>query len=132
MHLPQGIAGWGVFATGLVVIAYRIHGIDAPRAWIEWVERRFVYATNVRAVGLVFLVIAALLGYFGKPVGAIAPFFRASVALLSLVALLLIVLQNHARHIALATAEASDAKIRIGSVIVTLLGLGLALCAFFV
>lgn len=133
LHIPQDVAAWAVFVFGALLVAYRIHGIDAPRSWIEWVERRFTYAMNLRFFGgfLLLAVIAAL--YLGRPTGAILSFmFIAGMSVLALVGLCLLLLQNHLRSLILATAEGSDRGIRLMSILLTLLGLGCMLAPFFV
>jgi len=132
MHLPQGIQGWAVFLTGLLIIAYRIHGIDAPRTWVEWLERQFAYTINLRFIGGITLAIALVLAYFGGTgqtmVGLL---FLASVAMLALVGLGLLVFQNHVRLFIVASAEGSDMTLRVTSVLIVLAALVWALVPFF-
>ena len=133
LHIPQDIAAWAVFVFGMFLVAYRIHGIDAPRSWIEWVERQFTYAMNLRFYGgfLLLAVIAVL--YFGRPTGTILSFlFIAGMSVLALVGLCLLLLLNHLRSLIVATAEGSDRGIRLMSVFLTLLGLGCMLAPFFI
>ena len=132
MQIPSSFIGWSVFTTGLLIVAYRIHGIDGPRAWIEWIERQFTYSTNLRIIGAVFLLVAITLGFFGGlQAGIIGNLFVFCVTILGLVGLSLLVLQNHARHVIFATAESSDLKIRISSVIIVLIGMGLMIAPFY-
>ncbi len=132
MQIPQGIMGWTVFATGLLIVSYRIHGIDAPRQWVEWIERQFVYAINLRFLGGILLAVAIGLVYIGgMSQDLLGLLFLLSVALLAIVGIGLLLLQNHLRHIIFATAESSDAMIRWMSVGIVVAGLGLMLAPFF-
>jgi hypothetical protein len=126
--------GWTVFATGLLVVAYRIHGIDAPRSWIEWVERQFTYIVKLRFFGGILVVAALALAYLGgmpKSPNLLAMVFWLSLILLFALGFGLLVLQNHVRHLVLASAESSDVKLRIASIIVVLISLGWLLAPFF-
>jgi hypothetical protein len=133
MHLPQGIAGWIVFAAGLLIVAYRIHGIDAPRTWIEWVERQFSAIIPMRFVGGGVLAATLILGYFGgKPqFTLIGMLYLFSLALFAFIGLGLLVYQNHLRHFVFASAESSDKMLRFSSIGFVLLGLAMALLPFF-
>lgn len=132
MQIPQGIMGWTVFTTGLLIVSYRLHGIDAPRAWVEWIERQFVYAINLRFIGGILLVAAVVLGYAGGMSEDLLGFlFALCIAALAIAGLGLLLLQNHLRHIIFATAESSDAMIRWTSVAIVLVGLLLMLAPFF-
>lgn len=131
MQLPQGIIGWGVFAVGLLIVTYRVRGIDNPRGWIEWIERQFTYAVNLRFLGGIMLAFALALGYFGGfPQDALGWIFAVSMLIIAVVATGLLLMQNHLRHIVFATAESSDAMIRSMSVIIVLIGLGLMAAPF--
>jgi hypothetical protein len=126
--------GWTVFATGLLVVAYRIHGIDAPRSWIEWVERQFTYIVKLRFFGGILVVAALALAYLGgmpKSPNLLVMVFWLSLILLFALGFGLLVLQNHVRHLVLASAESSDVKLRIASIIVVLISLGWLLAPFF-
>jgi hypothetical protein len=132
MQLPQGIIGWTVFGTGLLLTLYRVHGIDAPRAWVEWVERQFAYAINLRFVGGILLIAAGVLGYFGgRQETILGTLFMFCIAILALVGLGLLLLQNHVRHIIFASAESSDTMLRITSIIFVLIAMGIAIAPFF-
>jgi uncharacterized protein YjeT (DUF2065 family) len=135
LHIPTGIMGWTIFATGLLIVSYRIHGIDSPRPWVETVERQFVHMTNLRLFGALAIIIALALAFFGGALagvyGIIGTLFVMSLAILLLVGLGLLAFQNTLRHIVFATAEASDAIIRGMSVVIVLIGLGFMLAPFF-
>src|SRR3989344_7248558 len=135
MQIPQGVPGWTIFLTGLLIVAYRVHGIDAPRHWIEWVERQFTYIVKLRFVGGILLAIALATGYFGgiaKPSPSISYLlFVICILVLAWVGMGLLVFQNHIRHIVFATAESSDRMIQISSVVIVLAGLCIALAPFF-
>lgn len=132
MQLPQGIMGWTVFAVGLLIVAYRVHGIDAPRAWVEWIERQFVYMINLRFIGGIMLAAAIALGYYGGTSQTIiGTLFMFCIVVLAVIGLGLLLLQNHVRHVIFATAEASDAMIRWTSVGIVLLGVGLMFAPFY-
>jgi uncharacterized protein YjeT (DUF2065 family) len=132
LHFPQGLHGWTVFATGILLIAYRIRGIDAPRAWAEWIERQFAYAINLRFIGGILLIIAALLGYYGSPTRTLLGLlFAISVAVLGVAGLALLFFQNHARHMVIATAESSDMVLRIASILTVVVGFAFVLLPFF-
>ena len=132
MQIPHGIEGWTIFITGLLIVGFRIHGIDAPRAWVEWVERQFTYATNLRYIGAVLVIAGAALVYFGGfSSGLLGSLFLICAALLIVIGLSMMLLQNHLRHIVFASAEGSDKMLRIMSIVIVLFGLGLALAPFF-
>jgi uncharacterized protein YjeT (DUF2065 family) len=130
-HLPADIAAWCVFAFGLLLVAYRIHGIDAPRTWVEWMERRFTYAIHLRFIGGILILTSATASWFVLPKDVIGILFTIAMAVLALAGFGLLVLQNHARALILATAESSDAMIRIMSIIVVVIGLCFMAAPFF-
>jgi hypothetical protein len=132
MHLPQGIMGWTVFATGLMLTLYRVHGIDAPRSWVEWVERQFTYIINLRFVGGILLIAAGTLGYLGgRSETLLGLLFMLCIAILALTGIGLLLLQNHMRHIIFASAESSDTMLRVSSIIFVLVAMALAIAPFF-
>jgi uncharacterized protein YjeT (DUF2065 family) len=128
VHLPQGIAGWTVFCTGILIALYRIHGIDAPRAWIELIERQFTHSRAVRFAGALLAIVSAGIGYLAiAPQGAMLWLFIVSLTMLELTGLCLALAPNHAHHLVFATAEEEDTWLRVASVVIVLFGLGLAL-----
>jgi uncharacterized membrane protein len=131
MHFPSTIASWSVFGFGLLLVAFRIHGIDAPRTWIEWVERRFIYMMALRFVGAILLVLAITVLLVAIPQGLLAPLFYTGMAALALAGFGLLFVQNHVRLLLFATAESTDMKIRVSSAILTLIGLGFMVAPFF-
>ncbi len=131
LHFPADMIGWSVFIFGLILVAYRIHGIDAPRTWIEWMERRFTYAIPLRFIGGILLAIAASVSWFAIPKGVLGILFIIGMAVLGLAGFGLLILQNHIRSLFFATAESSDSMIRLTSVILVLIGLGFMLAPFF-
>jgi hypothetical protein len=132
MQIPQGIVGWSVFATGLLIVAYRIHGIDAPRVWVETMERQFTYGMRLRYVGGILLAAALALTYFGGfPTSLLGRIFTVCVTVIGIVGMCLLFLQNHLRHLLLASAEGSDNMLRIVSIVIVLIGLGLMVAPFF-
>jgi hypothetical protein len=132
MEIPQGIMEWTIFVTGLVIVAYRVHGIDAPRAWVEWLERQFIHAVNLRFIGGILLAAALALGYLGGTAQTLmGTIFMLCIALLAIIGLGLLLLQNHLRHIIFATAESSDSMIRWSSVAIVLVGLALMAAPFY-
>jgi len=131
LHLPQGIIGWTLFLSGLLIITFRIRGIDAPRQWAESIERMFVYAINLRFLGGVFFAGALTLGYFaGVQQGFLAVLFYLCLLMFLANGIGLLVFQNHLRHLIVASAESSDTKLRIMSIIIILSGLALMLAPF--
>lgn len=133
MHLPQGIMGWTVFATGLLLTLYRVHGIDAPRPWVESVERQFTYIINLRFLGGILLAAAIVLGYFGgRSETLLGLLFMLCIAILALLGFGLLLLQNHVRHFIFASAESSDAMLRITSIIFVVVTMCVTLAPFFI
>jgi hypothetical protein len=132
MQLPHNIIGWTIFGTGLLLTLYRLHGIDSPRPWVEWIERQFAYAINLRFIGGILIAAVVALGYFGGiQATAMGWLFLGCLVLLGLVGLGLLIFQNHLRHIVFASAEGSDKMLRITSIVVVIIGLGLCLAPFF-
>lgn len=130
--LPQGIAGWTVAAAGLLLIALRAYGAWRPRTWAEWTERQFVHAWELRVLGALLLAAALILAILAEfPQGLLRWIFPVVIAATGLLGTGLLLLQNHVRHLVLATAEGSDAGIRVGSVLVILLGLLMIALAVF-
>ena len=133
VHLPSGIPGWTVFLTGLLLIAYRVHGIDAPRAWIEWVEARFTAKRTLQFAGGIIALLGVMLASLSPvPEGFVGWLFVFSIALFVTLGIALAATQNHVRMLVVATAEAEDKQIRIASIVLTVLGLLWALVPWFV
>ncbi len=130
LHFPQNIVGWSVFVFGLILVSYRIHGIDAPRTWIEWVERRFTYGIVLRFIGAIMMIAAALAWYFSTPQGLLGILFVAAMSILIVVGFGLLILQNHTRSLVFATAESTDNMIRISSIIIIIIGLCFMIAPF--
>jgi uncharacterized protein YjeT (DUF2065 family) len=117
----------------LLLIAYRLRGIDNPRAWIEGLERRFAYATVLRFHGGILLALALVLLWFLKtPSSAVGWIAFVCWIVAAIVGLSLLALQNHARHLIIAGAESSDQLLRITSIVIVLAGLALAVLPFFI
>lgn len=132
VHLPQGVHGWTIFATGLLIVAYRVHGIDSPRAWIEWLERQFTGRRPLQLTGGIVVLAAFTLAWFAQPQSGILWWlFAFSVGLFILCGIGLVAAQNQVRMMVVATAEAADKTIRISSIAITLLGLLWALAPWF-
>ncbi len=133
VQLPVGVSGWTTFLFGLAIIAYRIHGIDNPRAWIEWLERRFVNVRLLQFLGALLLTVLLFIVTYGEPSqGVLGWLFISSCAAMFTVGVSLILAVNHLRHLVLATAEASDEHVRIVSIVITLIGLLWALLPWFI
>lgn len=120
VQIPAGVEGWSVFFTGLLIVAYRVHGIDSPREWIGWLEARFTDMRTLQFIGAVLIAMAASLIYHGDLAGWL---FAFSVALLGIIGFGLLFATNHMRMLVLATAEADDKHIRIVSIVVTIIGM---------
>jgi|GEM_PF-4113788 len=134
IHFPEGLVGWTIFAAGLLLVAYRIRGIDAPRTWIEWVERQFTYAINLRFIGAMIIILIAPVMYLRWDSDASAILvntFRVSSLLILLTGFGLLAFQNHTRHLLFATAESSDKNIRISSGALVIIGTSMMLLPFF-
>ena len=132
VHLPVGIPGWTVFVTGLLIVAYRIHGIDNPRAWAEALEHQFTTKRPLQFLGGLLLIGALALGWLGiAPGGALGWLYAFSIGMLALLGLGLAVAQNHLRLLVVATAEAEDKTIRLTSGIIVVTGLLWALAPWF-
>jgi hypothetical protein len=131
LHFPQGVIGWTVSAFGLLVVAYRLHGVDAPRTWIEGLERQFTYMIQLRFLGGILLLLGAAPLFFAQPDGPLGVLFLIATAVAMLVGFGLLLFQNHVRSLVIATAEGKDMNIRIVSIIITLLGLGFMVAPFF-
>ena len=57
LHTPT-LAGWICAVAGILFVVVSMHGISAPRPWLEWTERRFAYAMRLRFVGGGLLLLA--------------------------------------------------------------------------
>jgi uncharacterized protein YjeT (DUF2065 family) len=127
MLIPQGVNQWFVAIVGLILVLLRGWGTIKPRAWVETTERRFVESIKLRFIGGIFLAAAIAVSYFGKiEVTLIGGLFFFSVLILGILGFFLAVLQNHLRHMIIASAESSDLKLRIVSIVVVLIGLVMA------
>ncbi|MDD9953320.1 MAG: hypothetical protein OXR66_03220 [Candidatus Woesearchaeota archaeon] len=131
VHLPAGIAGWAVFVSGLVLIAYRVRGIDAPRAWVEWMERQFVYERNLRIIGGCLLLATLVVWWLGSGEGTIGTIFTYCMLLFCIAGFGLLLTQNHLRLLFVATGEATDNMIKYVSIGFVVVGLLLALAPWF-
>lgn len=130
-YIPAGILEWTFGIFGLFLIIVSIWGMKTPRAWIEWIERRFTYTTNLHAIGLLILLGAGTIYYFA---GSLAltlneALFLLVVEIMATSGLGLLFFQNHLRHIVIATAEWSDLKIKLACIVAILAGLALVALA---
>jgi len=132
VHFPVGVQGWVIFFTGLLIVAYRIHGIDAPRSWIEAVERQFADTRKLQLIGVLLMIATLAFVYLSSTIsGLLGWLYVLSCTLLFVVGTSLVVATNHVRHTVMATAEAEDKTIRLVSSITVVLGLLWALVPWF-
>ncbi len=132
LHVPASLEEWTVFFTGLLIIAYHIHGIDGPRAWVEYIERRFSSLNYLRYSGSIMLVAGIIIAYYGNLYNTIiGALFVMGVFVICVIGFTLLVSPNHIRHLIIATAELDDKWIRISSIILVLLGLLWALAPWW-
>lgn len=130
-HFPAGLASWISVACGVAIILAYMRGIDEPRPWIEWIERRFAYSVRMRFIGGVQFALA-LLGWWlvrfeMSTVGRLTQF---ALIIVGFSGLAMLAAQNPARHLAIALAEQNDWVIRTVAIAVTLLGLALVVAPF--
>lgn len=130
-YIPAGMFEWTFGIFGLLLIATRAWGARNPRAWIEWVERRFTYTTNLHAIGLLMLIAAGTIFYFAGEItlSLNSILFLIVFEIMTAAGLGLLFFQNHLRHLTIATAEWSDTKIRIACIATIIVGLALVALA---
>lgn len=130
LHLPT-FAGWICAVAGLLFVVSSAHGMAAPRPWLEWVERRFAYVVRMRFVGGALLLLAGGSLFFLPADGTlIAKLALAGLTILCIVAVGLLALQDHLRHLLIATAEQNDIVVRIIASLITLAGIAMLVLPF--
>lgn len=130
-HFPAGLVSWISVACGVTIILAYMRGIDEPRPWIEWIERRFAYSVRMRFIGGTQFALA-LLGWWlvrfeTSTMGRLTQFALVVVALSGFA---MLAVQNPARHLAIALAEQNDWAIRAVTIAMTLFGLALVVVPF--
>jgi len=132
LHTPT-LAGWICAVAGILFVVVSMHGISAPRPWLEWTERRFAYAMRLRFVGGGLLLLAGgaifLLPADGSLVAQLA---LGALTIFCIAAFGLLAAQNLARHLVIAVAEQNDIVVRILAGLITMSGIALATVPFVV
>ena len=131
VHLPQGLIGWVTVWCGLVIVAVHARGIDAPRSWIEWIERRFAYSMRMRFIGGAQFALAATAWWLLRAeTGATIRVARPAIGVIALAGLAMFIAQNPARHLVIAVAEQDDILVRTLAILATLAGVALIVMPF--